>query len=406
MTEPEIKVSVIVPVYNVKKYLAKCLDSIIAQTLKDIEIICVNDGSTDGSDKILKEYAKKDSRIQIINRKNGGLSAARNTGMPYAKGKYIGFVDSDDYIEPTTYELMYYNAEQFKSQMVICAVHKFDDVTGIVFDDDPYYTLGYFPKTLDNRTFTHYETREFFQDFCVMAWNKLYLRSFIEEKQARFPDGYIFEDGPFFTDIYFDMDRVTIVRDFLYYYRVNRANSIVAKGDKNFTDIFYVVNKMLNNLRKTSYFDEVKAFFLRKKFKDMRYRYQIIQKKYKKYYYDQWREFWLNIDEETLEDEKFKEKYPYTYRNIKLVRDNDFLQYKKEFFIEMCKHKIMGILHLNPKVYTFKWGKFHFCIKKRPKIFDWWYDNNRMYIAIYWLKIKFDFPFMYTELEDWEDAVK
>ncbi len=402
----EIKVSVIVPVYNVKKYLAKCLDSIIAQTLKDIEIICVNDGSSDGSDKVLEEYKKKDSRIQVINRKNGGLSAARNTGMPYAKGKYIGFVDSDDYIEPTMYELMYYNAEHFQSQMVICAAHKIDDTTGIVFDDDPYYTLGYFPKELDNRAFTHVDTKDFFQDLCVMAWNKLYLRSFLEEKNAKFPDGYIFEDGPFFTDIYFDMDRVTIVRDFLYCYRVNRANSIVCKGDKDFTDIFYVVNKMLNNLRKTPYFDEVKAYFLRKKFKDMRYRYQVIQGRYKKMYYDQWREFWLNIDKETLEDDKFKEKYPYTYRNIKLVRDNDYFHYRKEFVIERCKHKIMEILHMNPKVYTFKIGKFHFCVKKRPKIFDWWYDKDRMFIAIYWLKIKFDFPFMYTELEDWEDSVK
>lgn len=402
----EIKVSVIVPVYNVKKYLAKCLDSIIAQTLKDIEIICVNDGSTDGSDKVLEEYKKKDARIQVVNRKNGGLSAARNTGMPYAKGKYIGFVDSDDYIEPTMYELMYYNAEHFQSQLVICAAHKIDDTTGIVFDDDPYYTLGYFPKELDNRAFTHVDTKDFLQDLCVMAWNKLYLRSFLEEKNAKFPDGYIFEDGPFFTDIYFDMDRVTIVRDFLYYYRVNRANSIVCKGDKDFTDIFYVVNKMLNNLRKTPYFDDVKAYFLRKKFKDMRYRYQVIQGRYKKMYYDQWREFWLNIDKETLEDEKFKEKYPYTYRNIKLVRDNDYFHYRKEFVIERCKHKIMEILHMNPKVYTFKIGKFHFCVKKRPKIFDWWYDKDRMFIAIYWLKIKFDFPFMYTELEDWEDSVK
>lgn len=402
----EIKVSVIVPVYNVKKYLAKCLDSIIAQTLKDIEIICVNDGSTDGSDKVLEEYKKKDARIQVVNRKNGGLSAARNTGMPYAKGKYIGFVDSDDYIESTMYELMYYNAEHFQSQLVICAAHKIDDTTGIVFDDDPYYTLGYFPKELDNRAFTHVDTKDFFQDLCVMAWNKLYLRSFLEEKNAKFPDGYIFEDGPFFTDIYFDMDRVTIVRDFLYYYRVNRANSIVCKGDKDFTDIFYVVNKMLNNLRKTPYFDEVKAYFLRKKFKDMRYRYQVIQGRYKKMYYDQWREFWLNIDKETLEDDKFKEKYPYTYRNIKLVRNNDYFHYRKEFVIERCKHKIMEILHMNPKVYTFKIGKFHFCVKKRPKIFDWWYDKDRMFIAIYWLKIKFDFPFMYTELEDWEDSVK
>lgn len=165
MTEPEIKISVIVPVYNVKKYLPKCLDSIIAQSLKEIEIICVNDGSTDGSDKILNEYANKDNRIKIINRKNGGLSAARNTAIPYAKGKYIGFVDSDDYIEPAMYELMYYNAEHFASQMVICAVHKIDDTTGIVFDDDPYYTLGYFPKTLDGKVFTHYDTKDFFRIF-------------------------------------------------------------------------------------------------------------------------------------------------------------------------------------------------------------------------------------------------
>ena len=82
MTNSDIKVSVIVPIYNVKKYLAKCLDSIIAQTLKDIEIICVNDGSTDGSDKVLAEYAKKDSRIIIVNRKNGGLSAARHLDSP------------------------------------------------------------------------------------------------------------------------------------------------------------------------------------------------------------------------------------------------------------------------------------------------------------------------------------
>lgn len=402
----EVKVSVIVPVYNVKKYLPQCLDSIINQTLKEIEIICVNDGSTDGSDKILEEYAKKDSRIKIVNRPNGGLSAARNTGMPYARGKYIGFVDSDDYIEPTMYEWMYGNAEWYQSQLVICAVHKIDDSTGIVFDDDPYYTLGYFPKDLNNRTFTHFDTKDFFQDFCVMAWNKLYLRSYLEEKNARFPDGYIFEDGPFFTDIYFDMERVTIVRDFLYYYRVNRSNSIVCKGDKNFADIFYVAKKMLNNLRKTPYFDEVKLYFLRKKFKDMRYRYLVIQEKYKKMYYKKWREFWLEIDDETLQPELFKEKFPYTYRNLKLVKDNDFYSYLKEFYIEKIKHKMIEILYTNPKVYTFKAFKHHLCIKKRPKIFDWWYDNNKMVIAIYWLKFRIEFPFNYSELEDREDSVK
>lgn len=399
----EIKVSVIVPVYNVKKYLPQCMDSIINQTLKDIEIICVNDGSTDGSDEVLKEYAKKDSRIRIVNRPNGGLSAARNTGMPYAKGKYIGFVDSDDYIAQNAYELMYNNAEWYQSQMVICAVHKYDESIGKIVDDDPYYTLGYFPKDLNNRTFTHFDAKDFFQDFCVMAWNKLYLRSFLEKMNARFPDGYIFEDGPFFTDIFFDMERVTIVRDFLYYYRINRVNSIVCKGDKNFTDIFYVVTRMLNNLRRTSYFDDVKLYFLRKKFKDMKYRYSVIQNRYKHLYYTKWRKFWSELGDDTFHPDLLKDRYPYTYRSLKLVLDNNFISYSIESFKERLKHKIMEIMYANPKVYTFKVFKRHFCIKKRPQIFDMWYDNNKMVIAIYKLKLRFEFPFNYSELEDREE---
>ena len=93
------KVSIIVPVYNIEKYLAKCLDSLINQTLEDIEIICVNDGSTDNSAEILNEYAQKDCRIKIINQDNAGLSAARNTGINAANGEYIGYVDSDDWID-------------------------------------------------------------------------------------------------------------------------------------------------------------------------------------------------------------------------------------------------------------------------------------------------------------------
>ena len=98
------KVSIIIPVYNVEKYLKKCLDSVINQTYKDIEIICVNDGSKDGSENILKEYATKDSRIKIIEKKNGGLSSARNAGLDVASGEYCYFVDSDDWIELNTIE--------------------------------------------------------------------------------------------------------------------------------------------------------------------------------------------------------------------------------------------------------------------------------------------------------------
>ncbi len=401
----EIKVSVIVPVYNVKKYLPQCLDSIVNQTLKEIEIICVNDGSTDGSDKVLEEYAQKDSRIKIINNKDRGISKARNLGMANAKGRYIGFVDADDYIAPTMYEWMFGNADWYKSQMVICAVHKIDDSTGIVFDDDPYYTLGYFPYELNNRTFNHYETKNFLPEICVNIWNKLYLRSYLEEKQAKFAEGYVFEDGLFFTDIYFDMERVSVVRDFLYYYRVNRADSVACKGDKNLKDIFYTTEKTLENLKKQPYFDEIKTEFLRKKFKEMRNNYKSIQKQYEKEYYDEWRKF-LRKTDDILSKEVFEEKYPYTYRNIKLIRDNSYFAYKKECLVEKCKHKIMKILYMNNDAYTFKFKEKYFCIKKNPNILNIWYENNLMNIEIKWLKIKFAVPFKYSELEDREESVK
>ena len=96
-----VKVSVIIPVYNVEPYLKQCMDSVVGQTLKDIEIICVDDGSTDGSLDILREYAAEDNRIQIIEQKNAGAGAARNNGMRHATGKYLSFLDSDDFFEPT-----------------------------------------------------------------------------------------------------------------------------------------------------------------------------------------------------------------------------------------------------------------------------------------------------------------
>ena len=104
------KISVIVPVYNGEEFLSQCLDSILAQTLQDIEILCVNDGSTDNSLKILKGYAKKDKRIQIINQKNQGLSASRNNAMKIAKGEYLSFVDADDYINKQFLEELYNSA--------------------------------------------------------------------------------------------------------------------------------------------------------------------------------------------------------------------------------------------------------------------------------------------------------
>ena len=125
--------SVIVPVYNMEKYLSRCLDSIIDQTLQDIEIVCVDDGSTDSSPVILQSYAEKDSRIHIISKQNGGLVSARKAGVKAATGKYIGYVDSDDWIDPVMYESMCDCADN----------HQADMVSGGYFFEGNYITTHY-----------------------------------------------------------------------------------------------------------------------------------------------------------------------------------------------------------------------------------------------------------------------
>lgn len=134
-------ISVIVPVYNVEKYLERCLDSIINQTLKDVEIICVNDGSTDNSINILKEYS---SQIIIVNKENGGLSDARNKGLDYASAPYIAFVDSDDWIEETAFEEAYSAIEKYKTDFVCFGSQKVyeDNVFWMMYS--PWVKTGYY----------------------------------------------------------------------------------------------------------------------------------------------------------------------------------------------------------------------------------------------------------------------
>ena len=118
-------ISILVPVYNVSKYLRQCLDSLVNQTIKDIEIICVDDGSTDSSHEILEEYAAADSRIVIVTKANGGLPSARNAGLDVAKGKYVGFVDGDDYVDTDMYRKMYNAAVANDADIVVCGAHPF-----------------------------------------------------------------------------------------------------------------------------------------------------------------------------------------------------------------------------------------------------------------------------------------
>ena len=159
-------VSVIVPVYNVERYLNRCLNSIISQTFKDIEIICVNDGSTDTSLKILKEYQKIDNRIIVINKENEGVSKSRNKGIEVAKGEYIVFVDSDDWINLDMVEYMYNKAKNTDTDIVMCTYMReyinnskekvFNLPDEIIFEDEAKRYLLYKSDIIDNDSINHF----------------------------------------------------------------------------------------------------------------------------------------------------------------------------------------------------------------------------------------------------------
>ena len=182
-------ISVIIPIYNMENYLGKCLDSVVGQTLSNIEVICVNDGSTDSSLDIIKDYASKDKRITVVNKSNGGPSSARNAGLEVAKGDYISFIDSDDWIERNTYEIVL--KEIADSDVVVFGT----TVTGDCLldkreEDNEYYRVKYSGRQI--------LTDEMRLKTDVSAWNKLYRRSIIMDNNLRYPEGRLYEDYPFY----------------------------------------------------------------------------------------------------------------------------------------------------------------------------------------------------------------
>lgn len=211
------KISVIVPIYNVEKYLKQCLDSILIQTYKNLEIILVNDGSTDNSLKICEEYCKKDRRFKLINKRNGGLSDARNVAIDVASGKYLICIDSDDYISKDLIATLYMDIKNNQSDIAVSGfLPVYDNM--IVEDDFDVDGLKIF------NTEEALETMLYQKDCTTSAWGKLYKTSLFEG--IRYPKGKICEDLDTTYKLFDKADIITIRKDKMYYYR-QRKNSII-----------------------------------------------------------------------------------------------------------------------------------------------------------------------------------
>ena len=237
-----VKISVILPVYNAEEYLEECLDSILNQSFKDIEAICINDGSTDASLAILENYHKRDSRISIITQENKGAGAARNIGLEHATGDYIYFMDSDDYLELTAFEELVELAINKNVDFVLFKISNFYEDTKQTINDD-YYNMPYLKSRVEEKTFSYDDIPEIALDLCVCPPGCLFNHEFI--KDIRFPQGLLFEDNVFFTHALFEADSIYFHDKFLYNRR-KRSDSTTTPITVRSIDTIDITNMLLD----------------------------------------------------------------------------------------------------------------------------------------------------------------
>lgn len=262
--EGQLKVSVVVPAFNVEKYIGKCIESLLNQTLSEIEIIVVNDNSTDSTLQILTEFAKKDSRVKILDNKvNIGVSAARNLGIKSAKGEYIGFVDSDDWVAVDYYEKLYNAAKRFNSDVaatnfVRCG--KFNKSKRLNYSREELF--------LDADS----KIRKAFIPKFNYVWNKIYKRDALLDLNIYFPEGKIFEDIAWLVKIIYNLNGFVTVPDTWYFYRRSNGSIVTKRSSSVANDNISAYKEMFDFMRmhnitmhypcKTGRSEKVKVFGL------------------------------------------------------------------------------------------------------------------------------------------------
>lgn len=254
-----LKISVIVPTYNVPiPYLQKCLDSLKLQTYKNLEILCVDDGSTDGTVQFLKDYAAQDARFKVLSQKNGGVSLARNNGIKAATGDYISFVDSDDFVSLALYQkfvavvqyetrqidLYEYNGSRFTDDVYKRALSAM--VCHFDIKDWDYFYKGHFKNFRERCNLTH-----------GTVWNKILRTEFLKKENILFPEGILFEDNVFSVASFLKAKSLYVAENYMYFYR-EHGESLVNNLNHKVFDLFEEVDLMRKVFKEENYYDQAK----------------------------------------------------------------------------------------------------------------------------------------------------
>ncbi len=260
------KVSVIIPVYNVQDYLRECLDSVVNQTVREIEIICVNDGSTDNSGAILEEYATKDSRFVVVHQENAGQSVARNRGLDLARGEFISFLDSDDFWERNLLEKTLQVMENPEIDIVMFFFQ--------TFGENPWESQR---GVLAHHKPTYSETWEKINAIMSMyyvVWNQLYRRDFLMKYEIRFLEGCLYEDNHFSVKSVYYCRNIAILPERLYHYRIGSGCTTGPKQEESILRLPEMYRRLLEDFRQSGIRDDVTEYFENLYYHHIRWRYR------------------------------------------------------------------------------------------------------------------------------------
>ncbi|MBR1825091.1 MAG: glycosyltransferase [Alphaproteobacteria bacterium] len=338
------KISIIVPVYNVEKYLGKCIESLIAQTMHDIEIICINDGSTDDSSLILQNFAAKDKRIIIIDKENEGPGIARNIGIQKAQGEYIGFVDPDDWVKEDMYEKLYTQAKKLDSDIVICDYVRYEDWNEKIVPHCFFQkAVKYIKSEPINIPSGENIDREVLLDTLLISpcysVNRIYRRTFLQQNKITYSEHYCYEDCPFILKSHLLAQKVSFTDYAGYIYRL-RQDSLVRGYANKYIDFCEVV-KLLEQIIATQKLSERLALNLHYfRIMNMAWSYMLVSAKEKKSLLRQARKL-LSV-KEFAEMKKFLQ-----------IRFKDKLKKFLGIFIsakKLPRHKVIKILGLSFKI--------------------------------------------------------
>lgn len=277
-----VKISVVIPVYNTQNYLNECIDSVLNQSFKDFEIICINDGSTDNSLSILSDYEVSDERIKVISQQNRGLGASRNEGLKLAQGEYVLFLDSDDYLTPDALEKLYNQAYANDLDLILFKIANFNYKT-LKESHSDYFDMKFLKEIVNEDIFNWMIVKDCIFDISVTATSKLFKRSLISN--IEFPEDLLFEDNLFFTKVIFNAKHVYFLDEYLYYRRI-RPDSITNSYHSKFSDCIIIYDEIIEYMKSIGKYDEFSNQIFDKKCFDFFHRFKLVDDEYKLDFFD------------------------------------------------------------------------------------------------------------------------